>query len=308
MKFKNWKIAEIAPIVEDEKITMNISDISKTALHTHRSFLEFAYVMQGRANHVINETPSIISKGDYFIIDYKTQHKYCQIGDTPFIVVNCLFVPQLIDQALINCQRFEEVVSNYLINVNFCQLKERPTNRIFHDSDGRIWKMVKRLCEEYEHKEIGYLESMRCQLILLLIDILRQLKLPNAEELNDESDIVNSIVNYVNNHFTESLSLKSFAAKHNYSSAHISNMFKHQTGMTFLEYVQSKRIQESCRLLANTNKSGADIANIVGYTDVKFFNKVFKRITGMTPKQFKQTFNMNKKDSNTNVEADDFTT
>ena len=47
-------------------------------------------------------------------------------------------------------------------------------------------------------------------------------------------------------------------------------------------------------VLANTNKSVAEIVNTVGYTDVKFFNKVFKRITGMTPRQFKQTYDANK--------------
>ena len=65
-------------------------------------------------------------------------------------------------------------------------------------------------------------------------------------------------------------------------------------GITFSEYVQSLRIQESCRLLANTNKNVAEIVNLVGYTDVKFFNEIFKRFTGMTPRQFKQTYDTKK--------------
>lgn len=290
MDFKTWKIGEIAPIVENEKITINICDTKETTMHGHRSFLELAYVIQGRANHVINGESSIIKKNDYFIIDYKTKHRYTQIGDTPFIIVNCLFVPQLIDQTLNNCQRFEEVINNYLINFDFCQLKQRPTNLIMHDTDGHIWHMLRNLCVEYEHKEIGYLESMRCQLILLLIDIMRQLKLPNAEDTVPENDIVNYMVKHINKHYTEPLSLKDIAEKYNYSSAHISNLFKREIGITFSEYLQSIRIQESCRLLANTNKSVAEIVNLVGYTDVKFFNKVFKRTTGMTPRQFKQVY------------------
>ncbi len=289
MDFKTWKIREIAPIVENEKITINICDVKETVMHGHRCFLELAYVIQGRANHVINGETSIIKKGDYFIIDYKTKHRYTQIGDTPFIIVNCLFVPQLIDQTLNNCQRFEEVINNYLINFDFCQLKQRPTNLIMHDSDGHIWKAVRNLCVEYEHKEVGYLESMRCQLILLLIDIMRQLKLPTAENVAFENDIVNYLVSQVNKHYTEPLSLKDIASKYNYSSAHVSNLFKRETGITFSEYLQSIRIQESCRLLANTNKSVAEVVTLVGYSDVKFFNKIFKRITGMTPRQFKQT-------------------
>lgn len=290
MDFKTWKIRELAPIVENEKITINICDTSETRLHEHPSFLELTYVLQGRANHVIDGVSSIISKGDYFIVDYKTQHRYTQIGDTPFIVVNCLFIPQLIDQTLGNCQRFEEVINNYLINFDFCQLKERPTNLILHDSDGHIWEMIQNLCKEYENKDIGYLESMRCQLILLLIDIMRQLQLPNTENTKSKNSFVNNVLEYANKHFAENISLKEIAHKYNYSSAHVSNLFKKETGITFSEYVQSIRIQESCRLLANTNKTVAEIVSLVGYTDIKFFNKIFKRITGMTPRQFKNTY------------------
>ena len=292
MDFKTYKIRELAPIVENEKIIVNICDTDETVHHGHRSFLEFAYVIQGRANHIINDESSILKKGDFFIIDFNSKHRYTKIGSTPFIIVNCLFTSQLIDQTLNNCQRFEEVINNYLINFDFCQLKQRPTNLIMHDDDGHIWQIVRNLCEEYERKDIGYLESMRCQLILLLIDIMRQLKLPNAEENESEkdNDIVDFIIKYVNKHYTESISLKELADKYNYSSAHISNLFKRKVGINFSEYLQSLRIQESCRLLANTNKNIAEIVNLVGYTDVKFFNKVFKRITGMTPRQFKQSY------------------
>ena len=69
MNFKDWKIRELAPIVENEKITITMSDVKETAFHGHRSFLELAYVIQGRANHLIDEKSSIISKGDYFIVD-----------------------------------------------------------------------------------------------------------------------------------------------------------------------------------------------------------------------------------------------
>ena len=60
--------------------------------------------------------------------------------------------------------------------------------------------------------------------------------------------------------------------------------------MTFQEYVQSIRIQESYRLLINTSKKVLDIAMSVGYSDVRFFYDIFKKQTGMTPTQYRKAY------------------
>ena len=288
-EYQTLKISEADALLENEKIIFNVCAQSDVSNHQHH-FIELAYVLEGRANHIIDGTSATLSKGDYFIMDCEKYHEYKQIGDTNFVIINCLFTPQFIDQTLSNCQRFEEVANNYLINFSFCQLKEPPTNQVFHDEDGHILTMINELHHEYKKKDIGYLEVMRCRLIVLLIDIMRQLQLPNAEDNKTESDMIKYITRYAKKHFAENLSLKEIAKKYNYSSAHVSNLFKKETGITFSEYVQSIRIQESCRLLANTNKTVAEIVSLVGYTDIKFFNKIFKRVTGMTPRHFKNTY------------------
>ena len=64
-------------------------------------------------------------------------------------------------------------------------------------------------------------------------------------------------------------------------------LFKTEMGVNFQEYVQSVRMKESCRLLINTSKKVSEIAAAVGYTDIKFFNEMFKRQIGMTPREFR---------------------
>jgi YesN/AraC family two-component response regulator len=71
---------------------------------------------------------------------------------------------------------------------------------------------------------------------------------------------------------------------------HVSTLFKKEVGVTFQEYVQSVRIKESCRLLINTDQKVADIATKVGYSNIKFFNEVFKRHMEMTPRDFRKKF------------------
>lgn len=278
-------LKEYAQLAKNEKIVVEVNEQLSVEYHTH-DFLEVSYVLEGCASHTVEGVSTVLKKGDYFIIDYNKRHKYKKVGDDTFKIINCLFVPQLIDETLKNCHQLEEVVNNYLIKFDFYHLKDHPTKVIYHDTDGHVGRLFHQLCEEYKNRPIRYLETMRCYLILILIDIMRQLQQPVPVET--ENEMVRYIADYVQKNFMEKLSLKEITKKYNYSLTHVSQTFHKETGMTFQEYIQSVRIRESCRLLINTSKKISDIAALAGYTNVKFFNEVFKRQTGMTPRQFRK--------------------
>lgn len=275
--------------VKDEKVIIDMPRKSSAGYHMH-DFLEMTYVLEGKANHVIEGVPSLLSAGDYFIVDYNKYHKYNQIGEEPFKVINCMFIPELIDETLKHCTQMEEVVNNYLIKFDFYQLEGHPSNYIFHD-DGYVGQLFHRLEKEYSNKNMGYLETMRCYVIELLITMMRQIQLPDPTE--SENKMVRHIIKYAQKNFTQDLSLKLIAKEYNYSLSHVSYIFKSEVGIPFQEYVQSIRIRESCRLLVNTSKKISDIACLVGYTDTKFFTELFKRQMKMTPGQFRKTYTSN---------------
>ena len=307
-------LKEYADLTKREKIVVEIYDEPGVHYHEH-DFLELSYVLEGSATHTTDSGTAILSKGDYFIIDYHKSHKYAQIGEVPFTVINCLFVPRFIDETLQEYPpttagmaaasanmtshtadmistmaehsiELADVVNNYLIKFDFCRLKGHPSDFIYHDEDGHIGQLFQNLHREYQQKNMGYLETMRCYLILLLIDIMRQLQLSDRTETANE--MVIAITDYIQDHFPENISLSEIAAKYNYSLAHVSHTFKAETGMTFQDYVQSVRIRESCRLLINTPKKVAEIATLVGYTNIKFFNEIFKRRMGVSPREFRK--------------------
>ena len=273
--------------LQEEKILMTTCSDSKCASHDH-DFLELTYVLQGKATHVFGEETSIIGEGDYFIVDYGVRHEYTQIGSTPFTVINCLFLPRLIDETLDRCRSFQELAENYLIKFNYRNLSDRPTRLIYHDRDGRIGQLIKSLSAEYNEKRPGHQEMMRCQLIEILIGTMRKLLLPAETGGND---LVQYITDQIEKHFMEPLSLGELSKKCCYSLAYVSKRFKEETGMTFQNYLQQVRIRESCRLLANTSKKIAEIAELVGYSDAKFFNEVFKKHMGFPPREFKKKHN-----------------
>lgn len=66
--------------------------------------------------------------------------------------------------------------------------------------------------------------------------------------------------------------------------------FKAATGITFIEYVQNLRIEEAKRLLESTDMSSEEIGPAVGYEDLSFFHRLFKRLTGLTPVKYRRMF------------------
>lgn len=273
--------------VSNYKISVRTTDTSHLMDYHSHDFLELAYVLEGSADHCIGETSFPISKGDYFIIDYGVQHRYRKTEENfKFRIMNCLFSPQLIDETLKNCRRFEEVTNHYLINFNMRNLEMNPTKFLYHDDDGRVLKILKRMLKEYEDKDMGYQEILRGQIIELLILTMRKIRLPDTESV--DNSMVRHIIKHVQKHYAEKLSLVELTQKYNYSLSYTSSIFKQETGYNFQEYVQTVRIKESCRLLLNTTKLVSEIAEAVGYVDTKFFNEIFKRQLGVTPRQYRK--------------------
>ncbi|MFV0363643.1 MAG: PocR ligand-binding domain-containing protein [Suipraeoptans sp.] len=101
------------------------------------------------------------------------------------------------------------------------------------------------------------------------------------------SESVKKAMNYIASKFNESITLDDVAGHVSMHPSYFSTRFKQVTGSTFKEYLNIVRIEESKRLLSNTEFAIIDIAIAVGFEDQSYFSKVFKKYTGMTPKQFR---------------------
>ena len=252
--------------------------------HTH-NFFELGYIISGTAEHTLNGETKIITKGNYYILDLTSEHGYKKIGNEPLKVINCLFMPEFIDKTLYNCKNFSEIVNNYMLNYNHTVTNLNPANCIFKDTDNKISNLLKSMLDEFENKSTGSYILLRCRLIEIIIHTMRNTAhLP--ETVTDP--VCSLIIEYANDHFNEKNILGALSRNTHYSIAHLSRRFKEVTGESFTYYIKKTRIEQALKLLDNTNKKITDIAGLCGYSDMKFFNEIFKTHTGMTPRQFRQ--------------------
>jgi AraC-like DNA-binding protein len=92
---------------------------------------------------------------------------------------------------------------------------------------------------------------------------------------------------FIEEHSGEELSLRSVAKGVNIHPNYLSEKFKQVTGMNFVEYVACTRFKEACRLLHNGDLRISDIAFTAGFQSLSQFNRVFKRLSGKSPTQFR---------------------
>ena len=100
-------------------------------------------------------------------------------------------------------------------------------------------------------------------------------------------DLIKKSILYISQNFNRRITLDETAEHVHLNPSYFSTLFKQSTGSSFKEYLNMVRVEESKRLLSNTDFSIIDIAVAVGFDDQSYFSKVFKKYTGITPKQYR---------------------
>lgn len=99
--------------------------------------------------------------------------------------------------------------------------------------------------------------------------------------------VAEEIRRYIAGHYKEDLSLQDVAGAMRYSDAYFCKIFKKYFNRSFIVYLNELRIEKAKRMLEDAMRNIKDISSEVGYRDANYFAKVFKRITGVTPSDYR---------------------
>ncbi|MBU7594631.1 response regulator [Metabacillus halosaccharovorans] len=123
-------------------------------------------------------------------------------------------------------------------------------------------------------------------------DLQREMEGQNYRSIHRVNDLddarrMQDIVAYVEMYYMEELSLEKLANRFFLSREHISRKFKQQTGLPLSKYVMNLRINQAKTWLIETEESILSISIMLGYQDEKYFSKLFKKVVGMTPFEYR---------------------
>ncbi|MFD1955896.1 helix-turn-helix domain-containing protein [Paenibacillus thailandensis] len=113
-----------------------------------------------------------------------------------------------------------------------------------------------------------------------------------ARVINDlqgnETTTIGDIVAYIKQHYQLDLSLQDIAGRFHVSREYVSRKFKQEYGITLTDFITELRMDHAKRLMLNPQLKIAQIAEMVGFHDEKYFSKVFKKLTGLSPSAYRQ--------------------
>lgn len=112
-------------------------------------------------------------------------------------------------------------------------------------------------------------------------------KIPLTAVVNQDTGIAHKVMLYISENFAENITLEDIAEKLGYEPHYISRCFNKTTGTNMKNLINTYRINYAKHLLANPDEKIADIALQCGFQSIRNFNRVFKKVEGRTPKEYR---------------------
>ena len=129
--------------------------------------------------------------------------------------------------------------------------------------------------------------------ILIIIDLLTKYLIDDKYYIQEKHDdelyeLVIEVINYIDKNYKQKISLNELAALTNYNKSYLSTVFKKKMGISIFEYIKNVRIQHCLDDLKYSDESIVDIALNNGFPNIQAFNRTFKELFQMTPKQYRK--------------------
>ena len=156
------------------------------------------------------------------------------------------------------------------------------------EQSSEMHALFSRMHTEYTNRRPGFQTVIRLKFTELLISLYR------VERDRDPSALrraptpnINDIISYIEKNYAEYITLGGLSELCGLNPSYISRLFKESTGMPLFEYLNRIRVQKACLLLKRTEMSIIDVAYTVGYNNVSFFNRYFRRIMRLSPREYR---------------------
>jgi AraC-like DNA-binding protein len=275
---------------EDATISIGIfqDNLDKSSWHYHDNY-EISFITEGTGKRIVADSMDEFQPGDLVFIGRNLPHTW--IADKEHVSPNKRALEMVFLQFTSNTLNSELLALPEFKNVaKALHLSERGI-RI----NGQTLNDVSEIMLQLPY--LGNFE--RFLQFLKLMDIIGQseelIPLASKEYLNMQFTTKNkriaTIHEYLMKNYRETIDLRQIASIANMAEGSLCRFFKIQVGMTIFEYLNKIKIEFACKLLMDKSLSVLDVAMDSGFNNLSHFNKQFKRIIGMSPKDYRMRFN-----------------
>ena len=260
-------------------------------LHTH-NYVEFIYMCQGETTHIIDGQRIVLKAGDLLFMNQHAKQEILPAGEND-IAVNFMILPEFFDTAFSMMETTESPLKDFLISCltkkdaegNFLYFNVSKIPQIQNLMENLIWNM---LSEDNSSNSIltDYQPINQVTMGLLFLNLLGHTETIGVSRGSFEQELMFKLLRYIDTDYRDA-SLSEFSLSVNEDVYVLSRIIKKNTGSTFIELLQNKRLSKAQELLKNTDISIADISVMIGYDNTSFFHRLFRKNFGCSPRDFR---------------------
>ena len=277
---------------EKKNIAFYFQDNTKPGLttgtfdaHWHREY-EIAYVYTGQISYFLNGTPQKVCAGEAVIVNKNVIHSCTASTDEPVRFMCVVFGEQFVFSSIFDALYEEYYLPLYLNNREFPTLIQGTT-----EWGTRFLKILQALCESGRQQLPGCDLEWRILLLSLFhLACTENIFVEGRPSQNRSIAPLREILTYIEANYTEPLSIPALARQAGFSTEYFCRIFKEIVQKTPVEYIMARRVEHAMYLLTHTQDSITAVASASGFGDLNYFSRCFKRLSGMTAKEYRKRF------------------
>lgn len=257
--------------------------------HKH-DYIEIIYMCSGKTVHLINDaTRIVLEQGDLLFLNQHAFHAIEAAGKDD-IAINFMILPEFFDVAFAMLEG-ENELRNFLVGSlmqdtgksDYLHFKVADVLPVQNLVENMVWSLLK---QQGHGRNIN--QTTMGLLFMYLMNYIEKIEQHN--EAQKDSMAVMSALRYIEDNY-RAASLTELAGELNLSVYHLSRLIKQNTGSTFKELLQRKRLNRAVQLLSETRLSVSDIIAYVGYDNASYFFRIFRDKYGVSPREYRQRLN-----------------
>ncbi|MBQ8880263.1 MAG: helix-turn-helix transcriptional regulator [Clostridia bacterium] len=239
--------------------------------HSHSCY-ELYYITDGERYLLVGDRFYHLIPGDIFLISPGIEHRTLDVNNDTYTRFTASIDPSVLP---IN---IEKRIENGLHIV-----RPDPQKRAEIDSEAMI------LLHSINSDEQG-IEALSAVIRMIYLLLSERCDGDIMAVANPTLDRMSGILEYLDNHYTESVNINALSEKFYISEFYLCRLFKEYAGKTILSYLTELRIKHACKLLRTTNEPIKRVARLSGYGSVSAFGKAFSSLMGESPRDYRRGY------------------
>jgi AraC-like DNA-binding protein/mannose-6-phosphate isomerase-like protein (cupin superfamily) len=248
--------------------------------HTHRAY-EIIFVLDGELLYFVEDRTYKLTAGSILCIPANSLHQNVTVDKTKYRAIMIRFSKDFVQTHM------DTDDASFFYS---CYYKTRAL-KLNQEQTEEIKELCLNMFNEFNTKDPGYEYYCHALLVQLVIKVKRFSLVASEDSRVDYPNYlhmkISKIAGFINANYTEQITLKNVAEEFGISEYYLSRNFRTVTGFSFSEYVNTTRINMAKKLLRDTNMKITRIAEETGFNTITHFGRMFKSMTGCSPKTFR---------------------